>query len=392
MSRKYGSFWGVVVAAILAAPSVGQAQMFFEASWLQMRRDQDGSAPFITGPESVSPGRVDFDSAPGYRLILGGGLGDYQIDASFSQLDTWQGSRSGVFAAPVLFGDASIPGNTLVPPHGLALAAQYVGIGVDETTEDELLQPGATYSIGNRANYKDFEVNFGGNRDVRRWRVSVGYRHIRLDERSVGRIGGIFDAPDANTGLVFGQIGNLPNDGLSHDALEAAGFVLIGGLANGFHSFDSPGGPDRVDMELYGAANNELNGAQMTFGLRIFDGAWFSLEGIGKAGIYRNNVNAVVQETVAGSLNDDSAYRRLFRDGSINAAFAGNLGLKATIGVTDYINIVGGYEVLFLSGVALSADQTQGLRVNTLGETVYKARTNGSVVAHGGNLGLELLW
>jgi hypothetical protein len=383
-----------MLAISVAAPAAAEAQMFFSAEWLQYRRDQDAGASFITGEEAVSPSNVGFGSTPGYRLTLGGAVGGLQVDASFSQLDTWRGRASGVFANPVSF-DELLPGNTntLELPHGLAAASRFVGMGIDETAEAHLLHANfddvdAFYDIRNDSNYRDFEINIGTDREASRWRVSAGYRHIRLNERSQALIGGIFDALDVDDPPV------VPGDGLSHGALVASGFTLIGGAPDGFQAID-PGPPEvasHLTYQTLGRADNELNGGQVTVGFRLLETDWFDLEGIGKAGIYRNTVHGQFQETAVSTLNNESAYQRTFTDKRRTPAFAGNLGLRASVGLTDYINLIGGYEVLFLSGVALSADQVDGLSTNILGETSYRARTNGSVIAHGGNLGLEILW
>lgn len=393
-----------MLAISVAAPAVAEAQMFFSAEWLQYRRDQDAGASFITGDEAVSPSGVGFGSTPGYRLTLGGTVGGLQVDASFSQLDTWRGRTSGTFANPVFFDEDALtavnpelqgmlPGNMLELPHGLAAASRFVGMGIDETAEAHLLYANfddmdAFYDIRNDSNYRDFEINIGTDRDASRWRVSAGYRHIRLNERSQALIGGIFNALDVDVPPV------VPGDGLSHGALVASGFTLIGGAADGFQAFDPSLSEDasHLTYQTLGRADNELNGGQVTVGFRLFETDWIALEGIGKAGIYRNTVHGQFRETAVSTLDNESAYQRSFTDKRRTPAFAGNLGLRASVGLTDYINLIGGYEILFLTGVALSADQVDGLSTNILGETSYRVRTNGSVIAHGGNLGLEILW
>ena len=181
-----------------------------------------------------------------------------------------------------------------------------------------------------------------------------------------------------------------PNNGLSDGALTDTGLIGSGG----FMSID-PMMMVPVDVLTYhviGDANNQLDGAQLTGAVRIFDGQWITVEGIGKAGIYRNRVSGSIQETIVGSGNSSAVYQRTLRDDNSTAAFAGNLGLKGTVSLTDYINLIVGYDVLFLGGVAIGGEQTDGLSQDLFGNTTYSVQNDGTVVAHGSNVGLEILW
>lgn len=390
-----------VVAACLSVGSQAHAQFFAEADWIFLSRDNDGDVGFITGPESLAPNSADFDYRPGVKLTVGAGFFDYQVDFSFSEIDSWQGFTSGTFANPIVFddefGNAFIaPANRIVSTNALFQAATYTdGMPMsmaDETLEIEHLQAGATYSVSSVADFRDFELNFGSNRD-QLWRWGVGYRHIKLDERNTLMVSGVFDAIDSDDGVSDPMdMNNDPNDGLSHAALTAVGLTNVSGAADGFDAFNAMNGVDTVTYISNGLADNEMHGAQISLIGTIFNGEWITLEGIGKVGIYRNSISAGVTETIAGGGNDDSIYQRSLTDERREVAFAGNLGVRGVISLTDYINLVAGYEALFLNGVALASEQTHGLGMNALGATTFTAQTYGSVIAHGGRLGLELLW
>ncbi|MEW4489573.1 hypothetical protein AB1L42_15935 [Thalassoglobus sp. JC818] len=393
------TFLAILTATgVLSFCQISHAQMFFEADWVFMDRDNDGDGNIVAGPESLGLGNSDYDFSSGYRLILGGQLGCVDIDSSWTQLDTWESSDSGTFNGDVLFDDTAgggffpAGGNSLNRALGLSQAATLVGAEIDETEFLRATDPmDAGYSPRwtsfSESNYSDFELNIGTNRECRRWRASVGYRHIELDEMSGVTLGGFFDAVDAADGT---PVGGQPNDQLAGSSLAAVGFDPI--VAGSLDGFATPAGPDSILYQVRGDASNELDGAQATFAGRLFDGDWVTIEGYGKAGIFHNNMHGSVGETVVATGNGNAAYRRRLSDSEIGAAFAGNLGFTATVSLTDYINLVTGYEALFLSGVALGPDQINGLSTNLLGNRRYSVENDGSVIAHGGRLGLEILW
>ncbi len=419
MLRKV-CFAGVAVVTMLTVCQSSQAQMFFEADWLYYGRDNDSSKNVVTGSESLGLSDADFDMTSGYRLVLGGSLGEFGVDASFSQLDSWNGGSSGTFTNLLILDDTAglgtvDPGgtaNSLASFTALSQAARFSPMMMgpdDETTESERLRAYTdpftaemiplSYSTYNTSNFREFEINIGTRRDVCWWRCSVGYRHLKLDERSGLTIAGAFDALDVDDGNPFdGTVNDDPNNALSNTAITSTGLANISGAADGFDAIFVTMDPmmaipaDYVAYQILGNSNNELNGAQVTSAIRIFNGEWITIEGIGKAGIYRNNVSGSVQETVVGSGNDDSIYQRTLTGNDSSAAFAGNLGIRGIVSLTDYINIIVGYDVLFLSGVAIGSEQPDGLSTDIFGATRYKVQNDGTLVAYGSNIGFELLW
>lgn len=289
----------------------------------------------------------------------------------------------------------------------------YLMAGADESTEGELLLPGATWSTQTRSEYRDFEFNLGTNQNIRRWRVSVGYRSISLDETHQMRLSGVFDAIDVADGAVSGDPTNRLNDGLSHQALINAGMTLLSEeqlvtyyvrTSSGYEQRTIDASPDGIDAssamgapvflawQFDGRAYNDLNGAQVTFGYRLVDNQEWSIEAIGKAGLFHNSIHGSVREVVAASGADISVYRRFLTDERSTVAFAGNFGLRGSVALNDYIRLIGGYEILFLSGVALGSEQTKGLTKSAAGTSVYRVREDGSFFAHGGSVGFEVSW
>lgn len=410
----------LVITTMLSFCQISHAQMFFEADWLFFDRNNDASGNIVTGPESAGMSNANFGVTSGYRLTFGGTVGALEVDASFSQFDTWKDFSQGTFNNIIIFDDTA--GNPFVDPGmnanslatftSLYRAAMYVSPmmgGEDESLESERFTipgnlpmgvdgPFPSYEAFNRANLREFEVNIGTPRNSRLWRFSFGYRHIKFDERNGFALNGLFDAIDVNDGNPFDNgPDDDPNNGLSHQALLAAGLTHLGGttgFAAVFHPADPMDAiaPTLITYQVLGFTDNELNGAQFTGMLTLFDGTWITIEGIGKAGIYRNNMSGFVQENVVGSGNNDAVYQRTFRGSRTAPAFAGNLGIRGIISLTDYINLVAGYEALFISGLALGADQTNGLSEDVFGNVNYKVRNRGNLIAHGGTLGLEVTW
>ncbi|SFH93284.1 hypothetical protein [Planctomicrobium piriforme] len=359
--------------------SAAQAQFYFEADSVFLGRTNQGGASVVAGPQPVDTKNGNYSVEPGYRLSIGTIFDNFQVDTSFTQLSPWEASGSGSFLAPVDF-DGPRPGNNTLNFNGFLRAAALDTFNGEDTESEQIRA--SNWTSYSSSSYLDAEINFGSSQVNRRWRLAGGYRYIQLDEKNGVSMFGTFDAPDVGGGVI------QPNNGLSHDALTDAGASLISGVADGFNS----GGTDQLQYSVNSNANNRMSGFQTTFGYRFYDGDWFTLEGISKAGIYANSISGQVQETVVGSGLDNSVYQRTLRDKEIAAAFAGNLGLRAVVGITDYIDLVAGWEVLFLAGLALGPDQINGLKVNNVGTTVYQVDNHGSMVATGGTLGIRIYW
>jgi hypothetical protein len=386
----------ICLAALSVAPSVARAQMFFEADFVTLNLDDGSSSQFIAGPDPFSAESAS-SFKPGYRLTLGGDLGDYEIYAMFTQTDKWSGSGQITLANPLVLDEHSAspfvaPANVLAFRNALFDAATISSVdpALNEANEIELLQSGAVARYQSSTDYRDFEINLGTSRNVNPWRAAIGYRHIRLNGDQGFAVAGTFDALDVADGAIPGVAGNDPNDGLAFDSFLSAGFLQTGG-GGGFDAAASAAGPDIMTIVNSTQAHNELNGAQVTLAYRPFAGDWFTLDAVGKAGLYYNSVRGSISEIVAGSGNANAVFERTFEGRRRTAAFAGGLGLRGGVSLTDYINLVGGYEVNFLSGVGVSGEQASGVSRDLLGNLAYGV-TTGTMIIHGANVGLEVFW
>ncbi|MEZ5942275.1 MAG: hypothetical protein R3C18_12855 [Planctomycetaceae bacterium] len=391
--------WCAVAVLAMSFSSAAQAQLFFEADAVFLNRSGGvGGGALITGSNPVSTSGLDTGYEPGYRLSFGGQLLNYQVDTSFTQVSPWQDAVSGAIPNIIILDDTAgiaivDPGmlaNEIAIPNGLFDASTLPA----ELTESERLRGGSVWNYSDRANYRDFEINMGTARDAAPWRFSVGYRHIQYDGRSRFALAGVFDAIDTDDAAVSGGITNDINDALLAASLTdpIVGFTTLSGGGN-FDAFDTMDGPDTLIYTSAGRADNAMHGAQATFAMRLLDGTWMTLEGTAKAGIYQNNLSSSLTEGVVGAGNASMSLQRSFVGKKTSAAFAGNLGLRAVISLTDYINLIGGYEVTFLSGIGLAGDQVHGLTTDLgTGMRAFNAVNTGDVVLHGGTAGLEVTW
>jgi len=358
--------------------SIAQAQFFFESDAVFLNRNNSGGAKFASGGQSINLGKGDYGFEPGYRLGLGWLGEDVQIDAFFTQISPWTSSSSGDLTGNLYFNSddpeiMALDSELEFPGFLMAAGSNTLG-GV---IQEGFLQSGGDFKSSSRSNYRDAEINIGTSQYKRPWRMAVGYRNIQLDENSLMSINGEFGTTD---------------NGISDSALAAQGATLISGGGSGIQV--DPLGLTPTDMlySVTGDAKNELNGAQAIFGYRLYDGSWFTVESTLKAGVYRNTITGRVQETVATGGFQDSVYQRTMTGKDSGAAFVGNLGLKAVVGLTDYIDLVLGYEVMFLSGIALGSDQVNGIGYNTAAAPVYRVQNDRSLVANGGTIGLRVYW
>ncbi|WP_437227123.1 hypothetical protein SH661x_000187 [Planctomicrobium sp. SH661] len=368
-----------VAASYVSSPA--QAQFFFEGDAVFYTRNNTGGTPFLGGPTSVSSSKGSYDIEPGYRLGFGWSGENLQVDTTFTQITPWTAESSGILSGNLYMNpnDPAIgPADHTLQYQGFLSQAAQSTLG--GTTESGFLigsvVPGdaPSYSTSTTSNYRDIEVNIGSSQYKRPWRLAVGYRNVQLDEKNVMSMNGIFGT-DAT--------------GISDAALIDAGASSISGAGSGFMQTVPP---TYLNYQVHGQSQNDMNGAQLVFGYRFYDGPWLTLEGTSKAGIYRNIVSGRVQETATASGFNDSVYQRTMTGQDSGAAFAGNLGLKAVVGITDYIDFVIGYEVLFLAGVGLGPDQAGGISSNAAGAAVYHVQHDGSLIANGGTIGLRIYW
>jgi hypothetical protein len=376
--------------------NVAEAQLRFESQYLLWNRNNDSDSTLVSGAGGVSAADADFGYASGYQFSLGGSTPILDVEATFMQIPDWSDSWGGVLALPVAFDDPAnvniAPANGLSAFNALRIAASVPGV---EDNEIEFLEAGAQYQTRYESTLDSFELNLGSSRVTRPVFFSVGWRHIEVDESAATLLRGDFQVMDSDNGALPGAGGDEPNNALSHGALTAAGFTLVSGAGDGFAGYDpTVVAPVITTLGVLsqGTAYNDLDGGQLTIGGRYGASDFISVQGTLKAGVYQNSSSGVVRESIFGIANDGSSYERTFRDSRTSASFGGAAGADVIIALTDYINFTLGYQALVVTNMAFAADQASGVTTDLFGVNHYSVVNNGVFVAHGANVGLQLLW
>jgi hypothetical protein len=384
----------LMLTFVVCGSRSAEAQFRASADWVFWTRNNDSDTEFLSGADDA-----DYGYSSGFRFTLGASFDRFDVEASFMQVPDWDETESSVLAVPLAFDD---PTNAFIAPAAgfgfpNALSDAANDVANMEDLEIEHLEAGATISQRLESRLRDFELDFGTSRSTRNVWASLGWRHIEINETSTNLAVGIFQAIDVDDGAFPNDpvLMDEPNNGLSGAALTAAGFVNIAGAGDGFVGYD-PLDPMAIQTTLgamfQGYTDNDLDGGHIVLGGRYQPAQLLILEGFLKAGVFQNRATGMVQETIFGVENDTSVYRRTFFDRKTTASFAGSLGFRILVPITDYINLRTGYEALLVTNVANGADQAQGIRTDLLGVTRYEVVTSSYFLAHGGHLGLELNW
>lgn len=386
----------LLILSLLAvfAPRTASAQMWFEADYLFWGRPNTSDVNFITSGTGSGDANLGFGS--GYRIGLGGGVGDYEIEAILSDIGNWSDQSFSVLGTPIaLDGTAAnaivFPGgaHSLTFNSGVSLAASLPA----ELSESEFLRAGSAVLSSYSTNLRDLQINFGSHRDRNWFRWGIGYREVLINENGGFGIAGTFDALDIDDAAgPAAMMGNDPNDGLAAGSLTSVGFVNIGG-GGGFDSID-PTVPsaDGLSALFNGSTENRLDGVQLTLAARTVPNDVLMLEAFTRLGLYHNRISGSVSEVLIGSQDANGIYQRVMQDSTAKASFGFNPGVRASLNLTDYISLTLGYEVMLLTGVGLGPDQLASVQTTLLGSPIYKVDSSGLFVGHGGNAGLEVRW
>ena len=124
----------------------------------------------------------------------------------------------------------------------------------------------------------------------------------------------------------------------------------------------------------------------------FLESEYFQIGGYAKAGVYHNRARGSVSEVYQNFENNQSLYTRSFSDSQNRVAFAGNLGITGTIFLRDNLRLFGGYELMYLSGVALAPDQNGGISTSIANMTSLNLQSHGQALFHGGRIGFEILF
>jgi hypothetical protein len=129
--------------------------------------------------------------------------------------------------------------------------------------------------------------------------------------------------------------------------------------------------------------DNNLYGAQIGVDWRVFDrGGPFKIDSVFKAGIFGNSADnsfGVAQEI-------GPAFGSADRQGQV--AFVGEIGVTGVYQWSDHIAIRGGYQVLWVEGIAVASDQVAAIDVLT----ASGIDTTGGIFYHGAMASIDFTW
>lgn len=128
---------------------------------------------------------------------------------------------------------------------------------------------------------------------------------------------------------------------------------------------------------------NQLYGAQLGLDVQFWEGPCWYMNAVGKAGIFGNSAD--VTTTTAGV---GGALPLIALTGN-QTSFVGELGLNANYRYSERFTLIAGYNLLWVTGVALAPDQLAAVNIAT---GAGAPDTNGSLFYHGVNLGAQYTW
>lgn len=385
----------------------------FQADWVNYTRENTAKeTSMITGAEPIGLKNTAFDRNSGYRLTLGFMHDDYELEASFFELNGLNGSQSGTLTNAVVFDGATgfagasiaAQGTIGATPNFLELNTLFSVINTasnhpsgtateNETNELEFLDSGAQYAVRYNSDLQDLDVNLKGRRqEGRLLRFGLGIRSIQFEEGHSAALRGSFNTVDSDGDETPGM--NDQNDGLSNVALTAnpgAGLTLGSGTG-GFFENTLPTQPDQLLFNSTTRSRNLLNGVQGTLDVTFLESEHFSIGGYAKAGVFHNIARGSVTESYRDLQNGLSTYSRTLGARKDRVSFAGNLGITGTILFSDSVRLFGGYELMYLNGVALAPDQANAIVTDISNSTSLNLRSNSDALFHGGRIGLEILF
>jgi hypothetical protein len=133
---------------------------------------------------------------------------------------------------------------------------------------------------------------------------------------------------------------------------------------------------------------NDLYGGQIGLDASILNTSWVRFDGVVKAGAYYNNAVQSSLFVSSTPLGPTSASVAV-GDSPASGAFAGEVGLTAVVPIHPNIDIRLGYFGLWLSGIAQPTQQLTGQQLTPGQPAVGSLNTNGGVLVQGMSLGLE---
>ncbi len=377
--------------------------IYFQADWLWTTNASiwTNTRNFIDGPDAASFSNLpNYTAENGYRLKGGARVGCWIFEGIYSHYGDWTSTfnenidgvafnanaaagnwagrnfiNANTYFAPI-FNAASLtsPVNTAGDQSGLGPSTAFA-----TDHPPALLAYSHTDFYVTEANIKDAEYFFPlWGRGLR---IGAGYVNANLNNDSWLGLTGTFRASNAG-----GTTVSLPNSVLTSPT--GGNLVLYSGGGAGFTDGISNGGtgtPSQLFFTHSAKTRNEFNGAQIILEGDAFDIGRFDFGFNLKAGIFDNFAQGTIVETYTTTNNDLSAYKRQFSSSTNHLAFLGGVGVDAGWHVTNEVAIRTGYDVLFLSDLALGPEQINGLVNNW-----YRVQTNGSACIQSVHAGLEV--
>jgi hypothetical protein len=131
-----------------------------------------------------------------------------------------------------------------------------------------------------------------------------------------------------------------------------------------------------VNNRLFVDANvdNHLYGGQIGMNVAFINTCRFSIEGVMKAGVFCNYSDLTM------SVLDTRGYG----DKTTHTAALGEIGLMGIVQVTDHLSLRGGYQAMWLDGIAIAGDQ-----IENVNPTNPKPYMGGTLFYHGATAGVE---
>ncbi len=131
------------------------------------------------------------------------------------------------------------------------------------------------------------------------------------------------------------------------------------------------------------STGNQLYGAQLGLDVRLLERDWWYVNAVGKAGIYSNSADQVTRTAGVGGARPFTTFA------GTDTSFVGELGFNAGYRMTDRLTLLAGYNLLWVSGVALAPNQLAATNITT---GVGALDTNGNLFYHGVNMGAQYAW
>ncbi len=136
-------------------------------------------------------------------------------------------------------------------------------------------------------------------------------------------------------------------------------------------------------------ANNDLYGLQIGAEGLLWDrGGRFRVEGALKAGVFANSARSSIGVNHIGSGGGGDP-DQIFWLGHDHTAFVGDLNFVGVYQLTEHLALRGGYQLLWLNGVAIASEQIHRLDLDT-GDV--GTNTSHGTFYHGVLVGLEAAW